>query len=69
MSPKIHPEIHNIGQPGKPSTTIEVEKHSLRPDPNVMTIRGPVPTTPRHDPDIRVPVPDPSKGENYPSPG
>ena len=68
---KIHPEIHNVGKPsdaarGKP---IPVQKPSIGPDPCVTTIRGPVPSTPKHDPDIRVSVPDPKDPRNYPSPG
>jgi len=58
---------------------VVVEKPVTFPlnDPNSATVRierppiipGPVPTTPRRDETQRVPVPDPSKGENYPSPG
>ncbi len=50
MSPKIHPDIHNVGRPGSTAKPIPVEKPSVRPDPNVSTIPGPVPSTPRHDP-------------------
>lgn len=70
MSPKIHPEVHNIGKPSAPSKPIPVSRPGADgKDPCVTTIPGPVPRSPKHDPNVRVNVPDPSKGENYPSAG
>jgi hypothetical protein len=43
------------------SATVQTEKPR--------TITGPVPNTPKHDPNVHVSVPAPKDPRNYPSPG